>query len=280
MPSPSDQRFPGVEHWKRLSAGPPDRSFLTEILDGLAAVLDCERIHLFRLRERGGFHVLIARSRDLVNIPRPSERISHHAVRRMAGKGAPVFVPDARQDRRFRTEVSAGGKRAAISILAIPIFLEGGLYGGVYADHRFQTLEDLSGTPAAAAWMALLSAALYVRLESLAARRLRREIAVARVPHWEPSHAPGRPTTAAPEPGELTEEVEDLHGFISANPDIRDLFDTIRNLGPSDLPILIHGETGTGKGLLARAIHESSPRSEHPFVTLHAATVPEALFES
>ena len=270
-----------MEHWKRLSAGPPDRSFLTEILDGLAVALDCERIHLFRLRERGGFHVLIARSRDLVNIPRASERISHHAVRRMAGRGTSIFVPDARQDRRFRTEESAGGKRTAVSILAIPIFLEGGLYGGVYADHRFQALEDLSATPAAGAWMALLSAALYLRLESLAARRLRRELEAARVSLPRDASRPtGKTKAAAPEPDESTEEVEDLHGFISANPDIRDLFDSIRNLGASDLPILIQGETGTGKGLLARAIHESSTRRDHPFVTLHAATVPEALFES
>lgn len=48
----------------------------------------------------------------------------------------------------------------------------------------------------------------------------------------------------------------------------------------SDIPVLITGETGTGKEMIARIIHNKSPRSKHPFITINCATVPENLFEA
>ena len=51
-------------------------------------------------------------------------------------------------------------------------------------------------------------------------------------------------------------------------------------VAPSDFSVVIQGETGSGKELVARAIHENSPRSKEPFVPIDCGSIPEALFES
>ncbi|MEM7349257.1 MAG: sigma-54 dependent transcriptional regulator [Acidobacteriota bacterium] len=61
---------------------------------------------------------------------------------------------------------------------------------------------------------------------------------------------------------------------------MKSLFSELESLGASDASVLIEGETGVGKNLVARAIHEQSPRSSGPFVALSAANIPEPLFES
>lgn len=54
----------------------------------------------------------------------------------------------------------------------------------------------------------------------------------------------------------------------------------LKKLAKTDLPVLITGETGTGKNLVAKAIHLNSPRSEGPFVPVNCTSIPENLFES
>jgi two-component system response regulator HydG len=60
----------------------------------------------------------------------------------------------------------------------------------------------------------------------------------------------------------------------------RSVIDVVERVADSPLPVLIGGETGTGKGVVARAIHAASARAEGPFVTVNCAALPEALLES
>lgn len=64
------------------------------------------------------------------------------------------------------------------------------------------------------------------------------------------------------------------------SPKMRRVWEIVQQASRADVPVLIRGETGTGKGLVARAIHHQSPRQDRPFVTVNCAAVPGELLES
>jgi formate hydrogenlyase transcriptional activator len=70
------------------------------------------------------------------------------------------------------------------------------------------------------------------------------------------------------------------HGIIGNSPVLKSVLNQIDVVAPTDSTVLILGETGTGKELVARAIHESSSRRNSPFVTLNCAAIPGGLMES
>jgi DNA-binding NtrC family response regulator len=74
--------------------------------------------------------------------------------------------------------------------------------------------------------------------------------------------------------------VQGFYGIISQSPQMRDIFELIQTIADSFANVLIHGETGTGKELVARAIHEASGRHGKPFVTLDCTALARELLES
>ncbi len=75
-------------------------------------------------------------------------------------------------------------------------------------------------------------------------------------------------------------EGEGLRGLIGASPAMQKVYRVARQVAPSRATVLITGESGTGKGELARALHELSPREKGPFVSVHCAALAESLLES
>ena len=82
--------------------------------------------------------------------------------------------------------------------------------------------------------------------------------------------AAARPTAAEPAPGDI----------VGSGPAVRQLLQLVRKVAGADAAVLLRGESGTGKELLARAVHDNSPRSRRPFVRVHCAALHANLLES
>jgi formate hydrogenlyase transcriptional activator len=81
----------------------------------------------------------------------------------------------------------------------------------------------------------------------------------------------------------LEDEIRVEHNFeeiIGNSPRLEDVLESVRTVAPADSTVLIQGETGTGKELIARAIHNLSPRKSQAFVKVNCAAIPSGLLES
>jgi len=79
---------------------------------------------------------------------------------------------------------------------------------------------------------------------------------------------------------ETVAEVARPGELIGQSSAMRKVFDAIETVGPTDATVLVTGESGTGKELVARAIHQASPRRFHPLVVIHCGALTETLLES
>ncbi|MFA5844280.1 MAG: sigma-54 dependent transcriptional regulator [Coriobacteriia bacterium] len=78
---------------------------------------------------------------------------------------------------------------------------------------------------------------------------------------------------------ELSREY-DIEGIVAADPCMLEVLDTVRKVAPTNATVMVYGESGTGKELVARAIHQLSPRGGRAFVSISAGALPETLLES
>jgi transcriptional regulator with GAF, ATPase, and Fis domain len=74
--------------------------------------------------------------------------------------------------------------------------------------------------------------------------------------------------------------IDNFESIITQNQDMLEVLALARKVAPSDLTVLLSGETGTGKGLLASSIHSLSPRSGRKLLSINCAAIPETLLES
>ena len=79
---------------------------------------------------------------------------------------------------------------------------------------------------------------------------------------------------------EVVESSQHLDGMIGASPVIRRVYELIERVAITNASVLINGETGTGKEMVARALHDRSPRKSAPFVAINCAALPTTLLES
>jgi len=76
------------------------------------------------------------------------------------------------------------------------------------------------------------------------------------------------------------EQFQQEHGIIGQSPEMQEIVDVIRQVAPTDITVLISGESGVGKEVLMDALHLASKRAQKPLVTVNCGAIPEGLIES
>jgi len=71
-----------------------------------------------------------------------------------------------------------------------------------------------------------------------------------------------------------------LEKLVGNSPAMEEIYEVVRQVAPTRATVLVTGESGTGKELIAKAVHQLSPRAKHPFVTVHCAALAPTLLES
>jgi transcriptional regulator with GAF, ATPase, and Fis domain len=180
-------------------------------------------------------------------------KVSTSIVRKVAEEGKAVLFQDALADERLRSKASVVSEEI-VSAVAAPVAGRGGAPGVLYADRRGRKSgfgeEDLAVIADAAA----AAGPILERLDAEADLRA--------------------------ENRNLIRSIAQAKRIIGRSAAVARILDFIRRAAPTPMTVLIQGETGTGKELVAAAIHYASPRRGQPFVAINCAALPENLVES
>ncbi len=228
----------------------PDRIF-TRLLEAVVAITGAEKGFLIALRD--GQHVLAA-AHNVGPETLDLSRVSDSIVERVIDTRRAVIVSDAMRDHTFGSARSVVDLRLS-SVMCVPLAHRSELLGVLYlGNDNVRNLFDqqdlaLLEVFASQASMLVHTALLLDELQ-VTNRSLR---------------------------SQLRDENGGILGSCAA---IKEVLRVVRRVAPTDLGILVLGETGTGKELVAREAHRASARARGPFVSINCGAIPEALLES
>jgi len=187
---------------------------------------------------------------DRIGGPEQPVRVSQSVVQRVTRERIGLLLPDIARDQAL----GPLSEQDIRSLLCVPLLASDRVLGAIYLDtrgpgHSFQQRHLQLMT--AVAGIASLA------LDNLA--------------HWE---------NLRHENDELRSELGVQHELVGESARMREVFEFIRRVAPTDSTVLIQGESGTGKELMARALHRNSIRADGPFVAINCAAITETLLES
>ncbi len=235
----------------RASQDHQGEGFAKAMLDCLVVATDAE-CGFVVVKEGDGFVEKVQLRFDRRGMAQGQRRLSRSLIRETLRSGESIMTDNLTSDPRFSRIESTKGL-APSPILTVPLGKGPDLFGAVYLQKKpFSTPFSREKVSNALEFCGLVGERVRdsLRLKDLETRYLNHGSAL------------------------------QLDGFVGRDPKMLELYETISQVAPTDATVLIRGETGTGKELVARALVTNSQRRLQPFVTIHCGALPESLFES
>jgi Nif-specific regulatory protein len=245
------QTFSGIA--ELISSDLGDEHFVQNILDLVIKATNAERGALF-IKSTKGMDFLAGRDIDQTTIKDASE-LSHTAIKHLE-KGKILFAQDALSDPTFNIKKSVMLNQIR-SLLCIPLSVSDNVIGAIYLDSRITS--GIFG-PQDKEFLLTISKILASVIEkSMAFRSMSEENILLKT--------------------NIIKEIGSGH-LIGKSRVMKEVYRLIDSVAETNSPVLILGETGTGKGMIARLIHLRSQRKNKNFLSINCGTIPETLLES
>src|SRR5512139_1833456 len=227
---------------------------LDALMDSVISITNADKGFLILL-EGETLDVKVARNLKAENIADAVTQLSDSIIAKVVRTRKPVIVSDALRDDEFASSKSVIHLKVS-SVICVPLLDRGRLIGLIYVGNDsirdlFQqdTLRVLSVFSAQASL--IVANALLLNEMRVDNKRLHERLEQYRF-------------------GEI----------VGTSPPMQQVFRKVEKIAATDISVLITGETGTGKELIAREIHNRSPRAGKPFVTINCGAIPANLLES
>jgi transcriptional regulator with GAF, ATPase, and Fis domain len=247
----------------------------SQILDLALEVMTAERGFIVLINSQGEMIVKAKRGKNEQEIGEVSESV----IRKVIKTRKPLLIANALQEKGLKDKksiITQGIK----SVISTPLLdKEKKIIGVIYLDSRFSAG---AFTPADSELLANFSNYAAIALETELLREREKE-AIRKLTEKETKEKYETELNQVKEEKEkLAREIEfyQFEELIGSSPQMKEVFSSIEKFAPTDISILITGETGTGKELVARAIHRRSSRRTKPFIVINCSAIPETLLES
>jgi transcriptional regulator with GAF, ATPase, and Fis domain len=227
---------------------------LDELLDALLEVTQADKGFLILL-EDGEMSVRAARNLAREGIEGALDRVSDSIIRRVVESRKPLVVADALHDAEWSGSSSVVNLKLC-SVMCAPLMQKGEVFGVIYLGN--DNVVSLFDDRALEVLTVFASQASLLVQNAMLLDSLRRE------------NLSLREAVSSRQYGDL----------IGSGASMREVYRRIEKVAATDISVLITGETGTGKEVVAREIHRRSPRAEGAFVAVNCGAIPETLLES
>ncbi|MBI4722038.1 MAG: sigma 54-interacting transcriptional regulator [Candidatus Stahlbacteria bacterium] len=235
---------------------------LEKILDLTISVTGAERGFILMGEEEEMPTLKTARNMDGQSL-KDMQDFSNTIIKDATFNGELILTTDAKNDPRFKNRMSIANFNL-LSIICVPLRVKDNVIGAIYIDNRKRenvfTQEDLEFIKAFAdqCGIAIENARLVAELKAANERLVKENVYLKNV-------------------------VADRYGFdkiIGKSEPMQKIYHILEKVADSDASVLIEGETGTGKELVANAIHYNSQRKDRRFIIINCGALPEHLLES